>query len=142
MANTLTYIGKDLGAGAEVYKRFTCALSGNYAQGGAIGTPGETLAFNSAAYNGKPSRPRIPSVVNGSTSALPKNTDFEVFVPDGFTAQVEQNAANPTANNYALRIFFAGSGNADPVELGTGAYPAALTAAPILIKVRVPLKYD
>jgi hypothetical protein len=142
MANTLTYIGKDLGAGAQVYKRFKCALSGNYAQGAAIGVPGETLGFNTAAYNGTPARPRIPSTVNGSTAALPKNTDFEVFVPDGYTAQVEQNAANPTANNYALRIFAAGSGNAAPVELASGAYPAALTAAPILIKVRVPLKYD
>lgn len=142
MANLLTYLRKELGAGTDPKKVFTCLLSGNYANGGAIGVPGEVLAFNSAAYTGRPARRFLPSTVNGSTSALPKNTDFEVLVPDGFSAQVEQNAANPTANNFALRVFVAGSGNADPVELATGAYPAGLTAAPIVIKVRVPLKYD
>jgi hypothetical protein len=142
MANLLTYLRKQLNVGTSIEKVFTCALSGNYANGGAIGVPGETLAFNLAAYTGRPARRFLPSTQNGSTANLPKNTDFEVFTPNGYTSQVEQNAANPTANNYALRIFVAGSGNAAPVELASGAYPAALTAAPIVIKVRVPLKYD
>lgn len=142
MANALTYLRSDRGVATYVSKVFTCALSANYANGGAIGVPGETLSFNTATVNGKPARPRIPNVLNNSTTPLPKNTDFEVFTPNGYSAQVEQNAASPTAANYALRIFAAGSGNAAPVELASGAYPAALTAAPIVIKVRIPLKYD
>lgn len=143
MANALTFLRKELPAGGPSKKVFSCQLSGNYAQGGAIGVAGETLAFNSAAYTGRPARRFIPSTVNGSTSALPVQNDFEVFfVPNGYEAQVEQNSVNPTANNFVLRIFAAGSGNAAPVELAGGAYPAALTSAPILIKVRVPLKYD
>jgi hypothetical protein len=141
-ANTLTYLRKDIGAGAPIEKVFTCLLSGNYANGGAIGVPGETLAFNNAAYTGRPARRFLPSTQNGSIANLPKNTDFTVLTPNGYTAQVEQNAANPTANNFALRIFAAGSGNVAPVELASGAYPAALTAAPIIIKVRIPLKND
>jgi hypothetical protein len=142
MANALTFLYRRAGAGATIEKAFTCALSGSYSNGGAIGTPGETLSFNTAAVNGKPSRPRIPNVLNGSTTPLPKNTDFTVVCPNGYSAQVEQNATSPTAANYALRIFAAGSGNAAPVELATGAYAAALTAAPLVIKVRIPLKYD
>jgi len=141
MANALAYLRSDRAVSTFVFKVFTCTLSGNYTNGGAIGVPGETLSFNTATVTGKPSRPRIPNVLNGSTSPLPKNTDFEVFVPNGYSAQVEQNATSPTAANYALRIFAAGSGNAAPVELASGAYPAALTAAPIVIKVRIPAKY-
>lgn len=141
-ANALTYLRTEKAAGGPVYKVFSCQLSGNYANGGAIGVAGETLVFNSAGYTGRPSRRFLPSTVNGSTSALPAQSDFLLsFVPNGYEAQIEVNAANPTANNYVMRIFAAGSGNAAPVELTTGAYAAALTSAPIIIKVRVPLKY-
>lgn len=140
MANALAFIGKRLYIGANVVKRFTCTLSGNYAQGLAIGVAGETLAFNSASNTGKRARPRIPN--GGPTGALPANTDVEVTqVPNGYSAQVEQNAVSPTAQNYVLRIFAAGSGNAAPVELGAGAYPAALTGAPLEIEVTMPSKY-
>lgn len=145
MASALTYLNKQLGAGAPVSKRFSVQLSGNYTNSGGaanIGTPGETLSFNTATVNGKPARPRIPTTLNGSTKPLPANTDFEIFLPQGYSGQVEQNATNPTANNYVLRIFAAGSGAAAPVELASGAYPAALTDAPFLVTVRIPLKYD
>jgi hypothetical protein len=81
--------------------------------------------------------------MNGSTSPMPASlTDFIVQMPNGYEGQIEQNAVNPTANNYVLRIFAGGSGNAAPVELATGAYPAALTTEVILIKVRVKKRYD
>lgn len=146
MANTLTYLNKDKGAGSVIYKNFSCLLSGNYVNSGgatAIGTPGEVLSFNTAVVNGKPVRPRIPSTMNGSTANLPSNTDFIIpEQPQGYTIQIERNATAPTANNYVARIFTAGSGAAAPAELGAGAYPAGLTAAAFVIKCRIPLKND
>lgn len=141
MANLLAYLGKYLQIGTPTIKRFSCTLSGNYANGGAIGTPGETLAFNSATNTGKKSRPKIPN--GGSTGQLVPSTDIYVTeCPNGYSAQVEQNAVSPTAANYALRIFAGGSGAAAPVELASGAYPAALTGAPLVIEVLVPTKYS
>lgn len=140
MANALTFLGKRISIGSRVIKRFTCTLSGNYALGGAIGVAGETLNFNTATNTIKAARPRIPN--GGSTGQLIPNTDIEVSsVPNGYLAQVEQNAVSPTAANYVLRIFASGSGAAAPVELANGAYAAALTGAPLVIEVAVPTKY-
>lgn len=141
MANALSFLGRRLFLGTTVVKRFKCTLSGNYTSGGAIGVAGEILAFNSAANPNKAARIKIPN--GGVTGQLPPNTDFEVTsVPNGYSAQVEQNATLPTAQNMILRIFAAGSGNAAPVELSAGAYPAALTGAPIEIEVTIPSKYN
>lgn len=136
MANTLTYISKDLGAGnPQIYKNFSCQLSGNYtSSGGVQGVAGEILSFNTAAYTGKPARIRIPA--GPPAARLPVNTDFQVFLPQGYDGQIEQNAVSPTPNNFILRIFTAGG-----TELGAGAYSAALAAEPFLIKVRMPQKY-
>ena len=57
MANTLTYLRKKKSVGNTVTKVFQCLLSGSYVQSSGIGTPGETLAFNSATLNGYPERP-------------------------------------------------------------------------------------
>jgi len=140
MANVLTFIGRKLNMPTTVTKRFSCLLSGNYAQGLAIGVPGETLSFNTAKNPNFAARTKLPSSPGG---VLPATTDFEVVTcPNGYSAQVEKNAVAPTPNNYVLRIFAAGSGNAAPVELGAGAYPAALTGAPIVIEVSMPAKYN
>jgi hypothetical protein len=143
MANTLTYLRKKKNVGNYVTKVFQCALSGNYVQSAGIGTPGETLAFNNAGYNGLPERPKIPGVMNGSTKNLPPNSAIRCPNVSGFSFNVEQNATNPTANNYCLRIF-----TGDGTELASGAYAAnaaALVAAGfqgLTIEVDVPLKYD
>jgi len=140
MANALAFLGKRITIGTPIIKRFTCTLSGNYVLGGAIGVAGETLNFNTATNPGMKSRPRVPN--GGPSGQLVPTTDIEVTqVPNGYTAQVEKNAVNPTAANYVLRIFAAGSGNAAPVELANGAYPAALTGAPLVIEFAVPQKY-
>lgn len=141
MANVLTFIGRKLNMPTTVTKRFSCQLSGSYTQGGGIGIPGEVLSFNTAAYTGRPARIKIPA--GPPAGNLPLNTDFEVVsVPTGYSAQVERNATAPTPNNFVLRIFAAGSGNAAPVELSAGAYPAALTSAPLVIEVLLPAKYN
>ena len=143
MANVLTYLRKKKHIGNYVTKVFQCALSGSYAQSAGIGTPGETLAFNSALNPGYAERTKLPGVMNGSTSNLPPNSAIRVQPASGFTAQVEQNAANPTPQNYCLRIFAS-----DGTELGSGTYvalAAALVAAGfkgLIIEVDVPLKYD
>lgn len=138
MANTLTLINKKRSAGDNrVRFTFKCVVSGAYAQGGSIGTPGETLSFNTALNPTYIARPKLPGAPAGK---LPANSDIRITrCPDGYDALVEQNAASPTQANYALRIF--GSGN---TELGTGAYAAGLTAdtTGFLIDVDVPLKYN
>ena len=144
-ADTLTYVGKRLGIGPKVVKRFTYTLaSGNsYTNGGAVGVAGLTLAFNSAALSGKPARPRIPN--GGASGTLPANTDIVVVnTPNGYIGQVEQNATNPTAANYVLRIFAAGSGAAVPAELASNTYAtyAGLTGSTFEIEVTIPAKYN
>ena len=138
MAASLSFLNKDIGAGNNiVWKNFQCTLSGNYTNSGAaanVGTPGETLSFNTALNPKYLSRPRIPN--GGSTGQLLAASDFIVQLPQGYDGIVEKNATNPTANNYVLRIF-----TTSATELNAGAYPAALIAEPFLIKVRVPSKY-
>ena len=74
---------------------------------------------------------------------LPPNSSIRVLPSSGFTAQVEQNASNPTAQNYCLRIFAS-----DGTELASGTYAsvaAALVAAGfkgLVIEVDIPAKYD
>lgn len=143
MANTIAWLNSSRAAGDNtIVKRYKVTLSGSYVNGGAIGTPGETLDFTSISNPGYASRVRLP----GPTGApLQPNTSFKVICPGGFTAQVEQNAASPTNKNYALRIFGGGSGNAEPAELASGTYAsvgAALTASPLIIEVVVPAKYN
>jgi hypothetical protein len=144
MANVLTYLRKRKAAGDNfITKVFQCALSGSYLNGGAIGTPGETLNFSTALNPAYADRAKIPSTLNGSTTSLPPNSAFRVLPYSGFTFQVEQNAASPTNANYALRIFAS-----DGTELSSGTYAsvaAALTAAGfkgLTIEVDVPQKYD
>lgn len=145
MANVLTLTNKSLqgvgGPGGKMIFTFRCVLSGSYVQGGGIGLPGETLAFNSAANPNKLARPKLPGSPAGR---LPGTNDFEVMnTLGGFTARVEQAAANPTQQNFALRIFQAGSGAAQPAELTAGAYPAALTDPNgFVINVIVPIRYN
>ena|ERR1017187_3339454 len=144
MANTLTWISNERGAGNNIiWKRYSAVLSGSYIQGGAIGVKGEVLNFQTALNSGYGSRTKLPGVINGSTSALPTASQFEVPPLYGFTFQVEQNATSPTTANYILRVF-----DSDGTEASSGTYAsvaAALVAAgaqPIIIKVRVPAKYN
>jgi hypothetical protein len=136
MANQLTYLNKKVGVETSIIKRFSCLLSGNYAQGGAIGVPGETLSFNTAGYTGKPNRRFLPGPSPAGTT--PAASDFAVFqLPGGYTAVIEQNSgATPTPNNMVIRIFNNGA------ELAAGAYPAVLTSEPFVIECRVPAKYN
>lgn len=141
MANVLTFLNRRLNMPTTVTKRFKCVLSGSYVNGGAIGVAGEVLSFNTALNPQIASRTKIPA--GPPAARLPANTDIEVAnVPNGYLAQVEQNAVLPTPNNFILRIFAAGSGNAAPVELSAGAYPAALTSAPLVIEVNMPAKFN
>ena len=146
MANALALVRKRIIKNFVIWE-FTCTLSGSYtASGGVTGTPGETLNFNAATNTYKLARPKIPGLVNGSTSQLPKTGDIEVVsIPGGFTAQVEQNAVSPTPANYALRIFAGGSGAAAPAELTTATYASQaplILAEPIVIQVTAPLKFN
>lgn len=141
MANALAFIGKRIGVSNYIVKRFTATLSGSYANGGAIGVAGETITFNKASNTGYRARPKLPS--GGAAGTLLATADFDVTVQNGYTAQIEQNAAAPNANNYILRIFYGGSGNANPAELANGTYASyGLTgaAAVVLIEARVPQK--
>ena len=144
MANQLSFKTKVKSAGDNIVEKiFTCAVSGSYAQGAAIGVAGETLNFTTAANPGYAARTKLPGVLNGSLGALPANTDFSVDPLYGFTFQIERNAVSPNANNFVMRIF-----DTDGTECSSGTYAsvaAALVAAgaqPIVIKVRIPLKYD
>jgi hypothetical protein len=140
MSNTITYLRSKRAAGGIVTKVFSVTVSGSYTQSSGIGTPGETLAMNSAAVSGKPARPKIPSTLNGSTSSLIANNAIRVSRnPDGYEGLVEQNASSPTAQNYVLRIFT--NGNA---ELGSGTYPANLSGdtTGFIVEFDVSLKYD
>lgn len=138
MANTLKYLSKDIGAGnVAVYKNFSCQLSGAYVNSGGaanIGTPGELLSFNAATVANFAPRPRIPA--GPPAARLPVQTDFQVFLPQGYDAVIEQNATLPTPANFVLRIFTTAG-----TELGAGNYPAALITEAFLIKVRIPAKY-
>jgi hypothetical protein len=144
MSNTLTFLSNQRAAGDNViWKIYSVVLSGSYVQGGAIGVKGEVLNFSTPLNPGYGARAKLPGVINGSTAALPANSAFEVPPLYGFTFQVEQNAVSPNSNNYILRIFAS-----DGTELSAGTYAsvaAALVAAgaqPIIIKVRVPQKYN
>jgi hypothetical protein len=143
MAGTLTLNNKYVLPHAVIWEFLFQPTAGNYTNGGAVGTAGETLNFNAALNPKKLARPKIPSVINGSTSALPKATDIKVEnVVAGYTAIVEQNAVAPTASNFVLRIFAAGSGGTIPVELGTVAYTAPQLLEPFVIQVAAPLRYN
>jgi hypothetical protein len=143
-ANTLTWLSNQRAAGENVvYKIFSVALSGSYIQGGAVGVKGEVLNFSTALNPGYGARAKLPGVINGSTDALPTNTAFEVPPVYGYEFQVEQNAVSPTTANYIMRIFTTGG-----TELASGTYASvapdltAVGAQPIIIKVRVPAKYN
>jgi len=143
MSNMLTFLGKQKGAGSQVVKQYTCALSGSYANGGAIGVAGETLNFATALNPKYAARTKLPGAINGSIANLPANTAFTVPPLYGFTFAVERNAVSPNTTNYVLRIFAS-----DGTELASGTYAsvaAALVAAgaqAIVINVTVPLKQD
>lgn len=141
MANVLTFLGSDRAPGPFYIKRYQCVVSGSYVNGGAIGVPGETLSFNTSVNTALRARAKLPA--NGA-GRLPANADFRVVRnPEGYVGQIERNATSPTPNNFAMRIFAAGSGAANPVEIASGAYLAALIADPtgFIIEVRVAQKY-
>lgn len=144
MSNTLTWISNQRAAGDNaIWKIYSVVVSGSYTQGGAIGVKGEVLNFQTPLNPGYGARTKLPGVINGSTAALPANSQFEVPPLYGFTFQVEQNAVSPNTANYILRIF-----TSDGTELATGTYAAnaaalvAAGAAPIIVKCRVPAKYN
>lgn len=146
MANTLKLNKKTTFAHKVVWE-FLCTLSAGYTNGGAVGVAGETLNFNGASNPNYFSRPRIPSVMNGSLDALPATADIKVKnSPGGYSAVVERNAVAPTAANFVMRLFGGGSGNANPAELATAAgylatYPGILNE-PFIIQVEAPLRYN
>lgn len=140
MANQLTLNEKPQSISNVATWEFLCQLSGSYVQGAAVGVPGETLNFNAALNPNKLERAKIPAAPAGR---LPAFDDIEVVnTMQGYQAVVERNATLPTPANFVLRIFTAGSGNAAPVELSAGAYPAALTANAIVIIVTAPSRYN
>lgn len=140
MAGTLTIIHKRKVLGNKIPFVFQFIPSGSYLNSGAIGSvgvAGEVLAFNNALNPAKIARPKIPS---GVTATLLATADFTIeSIPAGYTARVEKNAANPTANNYILRFFTAAG-----TELSSAPYPAALSgdATGVIIVAQVPYKYD
>lgn len=152
-ANTLTWLSNQRAAGENViYKIYSVALSGSYVQGGAIGVKGEVLNFQTPLNPGYGARTKLPGVIGlpnstggttANTDALPANSAFEVPPVYGYEFQIEQNAANPTNANYIMRIFSTGG-----TELASGTYASvaadlvAAGAQPIIIKVRVPAKYN
>jgi hypothetical protein len=142
MANTVQ-LNKKYTLPHAVIWEFLITLTGTYPnQSGAIGTPGETVNFNGASNPNKLARPKIPA--GPPAARLPQTSDIKVLnAPAGYDAVVEQNAANPTPANFAMRVFAAGSGNAAPQELGTGAnYPATFANEPWVVHVYAPLKYN
>jgi hypothetical protein len=143
-ANTLSFVSNQHSAGDNViYKLYSAVLSGSYTQGGAVGVKGEVLNFQTALNPGYAARTKLPGVINGSNDALPTSSQFEVFPVYGYEFQIEQNAVAPTTANYIMRIFTTGG-----TELGSGLYSSvapdlvAAGAQPIIIKVRVPAKYN
>src|ERR1700690_160886 len=146
MSNTLKLIRRKKSAGSSIITYvYQCLLSGSYVNGGAIGTPGETLNFDTATNPNFVSRPKLPRGPSGKTPAA---SDVRITrIPGGFDAQIEQNATLPTPANFVLRIFTAGSGNAAPVEMSAGTYASngpALSAdtTGLIIEVDVPSKYS
>jgi hypothetical protein len=152
-ANTLTWISNQRAAGDNIiYKIYSVALSGSYVQGGAIGVKGEVLNFQTPLNPGYGARTKLPGVIGlpnstggttANTDALPASSAFEVPPVYGYEFQIEQNATNPTNANYIMRIFSTGG-----TELASGTYASvaadlvAAGAQPIIIKVRVPAKYN
>jgi len=138
MANALK-LNRKIITPHNVIWEFLCTLSGSYVASSGVGTPGETLSFNTASNPKYIARPKIPGLVNGSTAYLPKTEDIKVLNnPGGFDAVVEQNATAPTPANYCLRIFGGGSGAAQPAELASGTYASVathITDEPLVIQV-------
>lgn len=141
MANAVTFLRTRRAAGSDFNtKVFSVTVSGSYTQSSGIGTPGETLAMNSASVSGKPARPKLPSTMNGSTANLVPNSAIRVVRgPAGYDALVEQNATSPTAQNYVLRIFASGGS-----ELSSGGYPGAVSGdtTGFIVEFDVPQKLD
>ncbi len=143
MSNTLTYSDKIKAAGDSIItKIYKVVVSGSYTQSSGIGTAGETLNFATAGNPKYAARTKLPGGL-GSTAELPSASDFEVQPLYGFTFAVEPAATSPTTANYVLRIFAS-----DGTEVSSGTYASvaaalvATGAAPILVKVRIPQKYD
>lgn len=143
-ANTLTWISNERAAGENIiWKIYSVALSGSYTQSTGIGTPGETLNFQTPLNPGYGARTKLPGVINGSNDALPTASQFEVPPVYGYEFQIEQNKTNPTTANYVMRIFTTGG-----TELASGTYAGvaadlvAAGAQPIIVKCRVPAKYN
>jgi len=136
MSLALTLLSKKRAVGNKITYQYKGVLSNNYTNSGGVGnvgTPGETVNFDAATNPNLVARPKLP---RGPAAKLPANTDCRVYLPNGYDGQIEQNANNPTAANYVLRLFTTAA-----TELGAGAYPAGLTAEPLVIEVDVPSKY-
>jgi hypothetical protein len=152
MANTLTFLGVYHNMPGTAIKRYACTLSGSYANGGAVGTPGETLSFNTALNPNKLARPKLVGATPGS-GRIPSvaNGDFQVVnAPTGIIAQIENNAVSVGGvvsvlpSNMVMRLFGGGSGAAEPAELASATYASyglTLTNAIIIIEVNLASKY-
>lgn len=107
------------------FRRFALTLSGNYATGG------DTVDFSTVyASTNKPfvARAFIPS------NPLPGPDQIDIDkVPNGYGVDLNKNGASPTIKNYLLKITTTAN-----TELAAGAYPAALTAAPIEVTIITP----
>lgn len=142
MAVVITFLGNRILPRA-VIKRYSIKFTtGSYVNGGAVGVPGETLNFNTALNPGFLSRPKLPT--GPPAARLPTASDIETpNNVNGYTLQVEANATNPTPANFVGRLFAAGSGNANPVELAAASYASyGLTNAVFVVEFAVPAKYD
>jgi hypothetical protein len=142
MANVITFLGNRI-LPREVIKRFSVTFSGNYANGGAVGVPGETLNFNAALNPNKLARPKIPAGPPAARLPLPTSTETPANA-NGYTFQVEPNAVAPTPANFVGRFFAGGSGAANPAELASASYASyGITATTtFVVEFAVPAKYN
>ena len=113
-----------------ITREYAFVPSGSYTQGGAVGTPGETLNFLTALNpNGLARR------TFGPLPALTTKDVYVAAVPAGYDAAVEVATTAPASSNMVLRFFSSGGS-----ELSAGAYPTGLLTANVIIRVITPEK--
>jgi len=144
MPFTLTLVKRVVNRRSTIRRVYSLtAFTGSYtSSGGVEGTAGDTIDFTTVQNPTKIERPRPPGVINGSTANLPKTSDIKVLrTPDGYDGYVEQNAANPTLQNYVFRIFSSGTtevGNVTYASLDGGKFVADPIG--VIFEVETPFK--
>lgn len=114
----------------DIVRRYTVLPAGSYVNG-----TGETIDFTKALNPKFASRPFPPQPPGG---ALPAASEAIVAsTPGGYDAVLTQAGANPTLKNFVLKYYTSGG-----TELGSGAYPAGLTAGNTIITVTTSRKYS